>query len=224
MNRAMKNLNFRIFIWIIFGISALVWWIISLLKGISLDNLWEFVSLIPDVVFVDGALFLIFTKWGWKLKLFQGWLVPFPNLNGTWCGNIQTTWVNPDTGKVPAPIPVMLTIKQTFINISCVMRTEEMVSYSFAEDFKIDDERQIKQLVYSYLSKPKPTVAHRSSVHEGTMIFDIVGNSVNKLMGQYWTSRKSTGEIVLLFRQKELLDQLPEDFSRHPMEKENKDK
>lgn len=198
-------------------ISSFIWWTIAQIKGINLSDLWILLKQIPNVAFINGLLFAMFTKWGWKFKIFQGWLVPFPNLNGTWQGTIQTTWVDPKTNKTPDPIPVLLTIKQSFLHLSCVMRTAEMASYSFAEDFKIDHEKQIKQVVYSYMSKPTVNLSERSSMHEGTIIFDILGNPVNKLSGQYWTSRKSTGVIELTFREKALLDQLPSDFSEHPM-------
>lgn len=213
----MKNLNYKNFIWIILIISAFVWWIIAQIKGIDLSDLWILLKQIPDVAFINGLLFAVFAKWGWKFKIFQGWLVPFPNLNGTWQGTIQTSWKDPKTNKTPDPIPVLLTIKQSFLHLSCVMRTAEMASYSFAEDFKIDHEKQIKQVVYSYMSKPTVNLSERSSMHEGTIIFDILGNPVNKLSGQYWTSRKTTGVIELVFKEKALLDQLPSDFSKHPM-------
>jgi len=213
----MKNLNYKNFIWIILVVSTFVWWIIARVKGIDLSNLWILLKQIPNVAFINGLLFAMFAKWGWKFKIFQGWLVPFPNLNGTWQGTIQTTWVDPKTNKTPDSIPVLLTIKQSFLHLSCVMRTAEMASYSFAEDFKIDHEKQIKQVVYSYMSKPTVNLSERSSMHEGTIIFDILGNPVNKLSGQYWTARKTTGVIELVFREKTLLDQLPSDFSEHPM-------
>lgn len=213
----MKNLNYKNFIWIMLGISAFVWWTIAKIKGIDLSDLWILLKQIPNVAFVNGILFAAFAKWGWKFKAFQGWLVPFPNLNGTWQGTIQTSWVDPKTNKSPDPIPVMLTIKQSFLHLSCVMRTAEMVSHSFAEDFKIDREKQIKQVVYSYMSKPTVNLSERSVIHEGTIIFDILGSPVNKLSGQYWTARKTTGVIELAFREKILRDQLPPDFDKHPM-------
>ncbi len=213
----MKNLNYKNFLFILLLISAFVWWSIAEIKGINLSDLWILLKQIPDVAFINGIFFAIFVKWGWKFKIFQGWLVPFPNLNGTWQGTIQSTWVDPKTNKSPAPIPVFLTIKQSFLNFSCVMRTAEMVSYSFAEDFRIDGEKQIKQMVYSYMSKPTVSLSERSAIHEGSIIFDILGKPVNKLSGQFWTSRKTTGVVELTFREKALLDQLPSDSPGHPM-------
>ena len=99
------------------------------------------------------------------------------------------------------------------------MRTAEMTSYSIAEDFKLDEDRQIKQLAYVYTSKPLLAVADRSTPHDGAIILDIIGKPINRLKGQYWTARKSTGEIILTFRDKRLLDEMPDNLGDHPLSK-----
>lgn len=217
----MKNLNFKVFLYIVLGISAVAWVVIAALTGKNMSQLNDFFGILPTVASVDLVLYLGFRQWGWKWKIFYDWLVPFPNLSGTWQGHIQTTWKNPETGEVPGPIPVILTIKQSFDKISCVMRTVEMASYSFSEDFRIEKDNQIKQLAYIYTSKPKYALDHRSLPHDGTIVFDIIGNPPSKLTGQYWTSRKSTGEITLTYRDKKILDEIPEDLANHPMGVEN---
>jgi hypothetical protein len=97
------------------------------------------------------------------------------------------------------------------------MRTAEMTSYSYSEAFKLESDAQIKQLSYSYTSKPLTTVSHRSPVHDGSIVFDIIGDPVKKLKGQYWTARKTTGEIEMTFRGKKLLEEYPEGLGDHPM-------
>lgn len=213
----MKNLNIKPFIYLFVVASALSWIGIALLTGVDMSKLWDFVRLLPNVATIDLLLFAVFTRWGWRWKVFHGWLVPFPDLNGTWQGTIQTTWVNPQTGEQPGQIPTILTIKQSFGKISCVMRTGEMTSYSYAEGFKLEKEQQIRQLAYSYTSKPVPSATDRSRPHEGTMIFDVIGAPASKLKGCYWTDRKTTGEVVLTFRDKKLMDDVPKDVDLHPV-------
>ncbi|MCI0365724.1 MAG: hypothetical protein L0219_17835 [Phycisphaerales bacterium] len=96
------------------------------------------------VYLAEGAMaYLAFTNWIWKWDKLQGWLVPFPNLNGTWEGRIHSNWKDAQ-GKKPGPIPVILTIKQSFNRLSCVMRTVEMESHSYIEGFCIDEENQVR--------------------------------------------------------------------------------
>jgi hypothetical protein len=213
----MKNLNLKPSVYIFLFISGIIWVCFALYSNIDLSKIWDFFLILPKVAAIDLILIAIFTKWGWKFKIFQGWLVPFPDLNGSWEGHIQTTWVNPETGKTPGPIPAILTIKQSFGSVSCVLRTVEMTSYSYAEEFMLEKDNQIRQLSYSYTSKPNLTVADRSTAHDGTIAFEIIGIPVSKLKGHYWTARKSTGEITLKFLCKKHLDELPEDLRQHPM-------
>jgi uncharacterized protein YdeI (BOF family) len=213
----MKNLNLKCFVYFFLVVSGILWVLIAIWVQVDLSKIFDFFSILPKVATIDLILAALFAKWGWKSKIFQGWLVPFPNLNGTWQGNIQTTWVNPVTGQRPGPIPTILTVKQSFGRISCVMRTAEMTSYSYAAEFELQQENQIRQLIYTYTSKTNPTVTDRSAIHDGTIVFEIVGNPVSRLKGNYWTARRTTGEVTLTFRCKDRLDELPQDIGPHPV-------
>ncbi len=212
----MNNFNLKPFLFILLGYSGIVWFLFATADGLDMSNLIDFMRPIPKVVTADLFLYTFFSKWGWRWRLLQGWLVPFPNLNGTWEGVIQTNWKDKNEN-IPGPIPSVLTIKQTFGHVSCVMRTSEMESYSYAEGFRIDNERQIRQLCYSYTSKPNSSLRDRSTPHDGSILFNIIGKPVKKLEGEYWTQRQTTGTVALTYKTKKLLDELPSGLPDHPM-------
>ena len=207
----MRNLNLKPFLFILVGFSGLVWFAIATVSGLNMEKLYDFMQPIPKVVTADLLLAGFFMKWGWRWKWLQGWLVPFPDLNGTWQGHIQTNWKDAE-GKTPGPIPAILTIKQSFGCMSCVMRTGEMQSHSYLEGFWIDKDAQVRRLCYSYTSRPKTALRDRSTPHDGTMLFNIIGKPVLKLEGEYWTQRQTIGTVTLTFRTKNLLDELPSDW------------
>jgi hypothetical protein len=209
----LKNNNIKFYVWVLLIISFVLWIIIASIKEIEWSNILEHIKIIPWIVTLDTILIVLFIKWIWRLKYLQGRLVLIPDLNGAWEGTIQSNWINPETHEAPKPIPVILNVKQTLTHISCVMRTAEMTSYSIAQAFNIDKDNQIRQLAYVYTSKPSLSVANRSNQHDGAIIFDIIGNPARKLKGQYWTARKSTGDIILTFREKKLLDEMPDDLT-----------
>lgn len=211
-----KNLKLKPLLFMLLGFSGAVWFLVGKLSGVDMESLLDFMRPIPQVVTADLLLCGFFAKWGWRWRCLQGWLVPFPDLNGTWQGDIQTNWKDAD-GNTPGAIPAMLTIKQTFANLSCVMRTAEMESHSYVEGLCIDTENQIRQLCYSYTSKPKGSLRERSTPHDGTVLFNIVGSPVSRLEGEYWTQRQTTGTVIVTFRTKAMLDELPSDFPTHPM-------
>ena len=214
----MKHLNSKAYIWILIGLSVLFYLGYIFLFPITEKTLLNFIKPITTVVTLDTIFAFIFSKWIWKINLLHDWLVPFPDLNGTWKGVIKSTWKDPETGNSPPPIPVILTIKQSFSHISCVMRTQEMTSYSFSSDFVIDKDNQVLRLVYSYDSIPKQIIKNRSPQHLGTILFDILLNEKNKeLTGNYWTARQTTGSIELEYWKKEQLSKYPIELGEHPV-------
>lgn len=213
----MKNIKIKNFLYLLVSISAIAWFVLSWYSGIDLSNIVDFLKIIPKVVTIDAIIVGIFTKFLWKFRIFRGWLVPFPNLNGTWTGEIHSDWINPKNKKNISPIPVMLTIDQTFFHINFLMTTEEMKSHSYVEGFKIDKENQIKQVAYLYTSKPRIVLDSRSLPSDGAIIFEIIEKPKMKLKGQYWTDRKTKGEILLSFYNKKMLEEMPKSLGKHPV-------
>jgi len=213
----MKNLNVKYLLYLLLGISGAAWFAAAAYSRVDLTNFIDFIKLLLTVVTVDLFFIGIFVKWAWKWRIFRDWLVPFPDLQGTWQGVVMSSWVDSKTNNRVAAISCILSIKQSFTKISCVMRTMEMASYSFAEDFRIEADNQIRQFCYSYTSRPLPSVTDRSPIHKGTIIFSIIGKPAKKLSGYYWTARKTTGEIELTYRCRDILDEIPDDLMKHPM-------
>ena len=208
----MRNLNVKYFVYILVVLSVLIWVLILSVTDTEFRLTWMSLKFLPTVVSIDAIIWLFFAKWGWKNRIFHNWLVPFPCLEGTWEGTIQSTWINPETGTTPNSIPIILVIRQSFMSISCVMHSQEMISRSYSADFLIDLENNLKKITYTYTSTPRTIVRNRSIVHDGTALLDIITNPLHSLRGEYWTNRKSTGEIDLKFRSKELLQSFPEDL------------
>ena len=221
----MKNIRIKTALWILLVLSFLFFYAIYHIQGSQGLNLNTIFQILPKVVSIDLVIYGIFVGFLWKFPIFKDWLVPFPNLNGTWKGEIRTTWTDPKTGERPGPIPAILTIKQSFLHISCVMRTVEMTSRSLTSGFVLDKENQLERLVYMSDSNPVETVRERSPQHCGTMDFEIIreGKAI-KLKGGYWTGRKTTGTIEMHFWQKKSINSFPKEMDPHPVSevRENK--
>ncbi len=215
----MKHIKLSIYIWTMTIIALLVYIIyFSIFPLNDKSNFATYLKPISSVVTLNVFVFFLFSNFLWKWEKFYNWLVPIPNLNGTWKGEIKSNWIDPKTNKRPNSIPVILTIKQSFSKISCVMRTKEMESRSFIADFVIDKDNQILKLVYSYDSVVKEIVKKRSPRHNGTISFDIINNG-KELIGVYWTERETTGAINLKFWKKDFIDKFPNSFGEHPVGK-----
>ncbi len=211
----MRNLNIKTFIYVLLIVSVLVGGIVLYITETKIAGIWDALKQVPQVVSIDVVLWFLFIKWAWKWKIFQNWLVPFPCLEGTWEGNIKSTYKDPKTGEVMGPIRTLLVIKQSFISVSCTMYTLEMKSQSYAAQFLIHPESNSKKITYTYTSTPKVGVRDRSNIHDGTVLLDIIEKPDRMLSGEYWTARKTTGEINLKFKCKELLQSFPDTYNEH---------
>lgn len=200
----MKNIRKEILVWIQLFSFIVIWVAVLFFSGNSLKIGWEAIKKLPDVVTIYVLLVLIFTNWAWRLPIFKGWLVPFPDLQGTWKGTLQSTWIDPATSQKIQPKDVMLVIKQTFSNISCVMYTDESNSFSNTAQINQDDDSGIFRLSYNYINRSKANVRDRSAIHDGAAILKVITEPEKSLEGEYWTSRKTTGDISVKFISKKL--------------------
>lgn len=166
------------------------------LWGQGTPPLYKSVSL---VAFIVGTLFtgLANFTWRWlwrRVPSLNRWL--FPDLNGTWTGTLQSTWIDPATGKSPGPIPTIVTIRQTLFNISVKMKTGESSSYSTRVIAEAEPQADCYRLWYSYDNRPIASVQHRSNRHEGVAWLEVsLADDPDKLSGQYFTARKTSGDI-----------------------------
>lgn len=191
----MKNVNVKVFIWVILLTAFPIWFLFASFMKIKFGFTWEAFKMIPNVVTFEILLWLVFAKWAWKLKIFQGWLVKFPILEGKWLGEIKTTWSPPNGDVITTPIQAELVIKQSFIRMSCIMKTNEMSSQSFSTEFLEDPDSDVIKLVYSYINIPKAGVRDKSNIHYGTVLLEVITAPQKMLQGIYWTDRKTTGDI-----------------------------
>jgi hypothetical protein len=205
----MKNIKEEALLWVRVVSLITIWAIILYLTGTGLSINREAIKKLPDVVTVYVILSLVFTQWLWRLRVFRGWLVPFPDLQGTWEGQLTSTWKNPDTGQPLPPMRMILVIRQTFSSVSCTLFTKESESHSTAAQFSRDDESGALRLSYNYTNRPKATIRDRSEIHDGAARLNVVTVPKRSLEGEFWTSRCTTGEMSLTFKSRELLETFP---------------
>jgi len=200
----MKNIRKEVSIWLQICIIIGIWILVLYFSLPNLEINFEAIKKLPDVISIYVILVIIFDLWAWKLPIFQKWLVPFPNLQGTWEGKINSTWINPKTNKPLKPILALLVIKQSFSSVSCTLHTEESCSYSNTAQISKNDQTGVLELSFNYSNKPKASVRHRSEIHDGAAILKIINGKPLRAEGEYWTSRKTTGDIFLKFKSKKI--------------------
>ena len=122
----------------------------------------------------------------------------FPDLNGTWEGELVTTWKDPDTGATPPSIPATVSIRQTLFSTAVSLHTGESHSHSTRCQLEADRGAQIYRVWYSYDNRPRAEVSHRSARHEGVAWLELdLSEDQDRLVGQYFTDRRTRGDMDL---------------------------
>ncbi|MFA6909051.1 MAG: hypothetical protein WC289_04160 [Patescibacteria group bacterium] len=195
-------------IWFAIAAFVALWLIAIVITGRSLSVPWEAIKLLPDVISIYVLLYLAFNKWMWRWRMFGGWLVTVPDLQGTWKGQLKTTWTESNI-VASLPIEIYVTIRQTLHEIHVSSFTKESVSHSDASALCIDLDKGQRILTYTYGNIPQSGVRDRSEIHFGAARLRIVLSPNKRLEGEYWTDRKSTGHLILEFDNRNLLEQFP---------------
>jgi hypothetical protein len=151
----------------------------------------------PMVLSLLVAAAFIFDKWLLSCHslypFLHPWYVPYPNMNGTFEGTIESTWIDPATGATNPLINTYIVVRQTLSAIHVRLYTEESKSISLASSFvKSDDGRQ--ELMFTYRNEPNQKKRPQSPIHYGGTRLQISPDH-KQLEGTYWTDRKTTGDI-----------------------------
>jgi len=200
----MNYVNWKNAVWVIVVFAVIIWAIIlkfSPAAPIAGGGLWESYGALSSAINVTLVAIVLFATWGWHFKIFRSWLVRVPDIRGTWKGSLQSSWINPETGKELAPIPIQLVIRQTLLWTSCRLYTGESSSWSFTASF-IFDQDGTTQLIFNYLNEPEVRYHHRSNQHYGTCMLRVLLNNSKSLNGTYWTARSTKGDMQLVFDSK----------------------
>lgn len=200
----MKNIKHEVLRLIEVALPIVVWVGVLQATHTPLGLNIEAVKKIPDVVTICVILAWVFKHWMWKWRIFQGWLVPYPNLEGTWRGTVASNWVNPETGQQIAPLTVTMVIKQSFSKVSCTVYTAESKSYSTSATITQYEDSEQLFLDFNYTNRSKAVIRDRSPIHDGASRLKIITKPYLQLEGEYWTSRCTRGDMELKYVSEEL--------------------
>jgi SMODS-associating 2TM, beta-strand rich effector domain len=172
--------------------------------------LLKFISLIATVIAVGVASVASAT---WR-RIWRKFPVVarkiFPDLTGTWEGNLLSTWIDPSTGATHPPIPTTLWIRQSLFSVSIKLRTGESTSYSTRYVLEPLPDAGRFRVWYSYDNQPRAEVAHKSARHEGVAWLEMdIDADPNRLTGQYYSDRRTTGDMTFCRVNNEVTREMP---------------
>jgi hypothetical protein len=197
----MTSMLTRTHITVLLGTAVVVW--ASALLVFHLPVTWEYTKPFAFTVSALSVACIVFEKWLWKWRLFRGWLVNRPDVQGTWRARLISTAAS-DTDK-PAPNDWVMVIRQTFSTLSARLYTRESTSFLLAHNL-VRHSDGIFQIVAVDQNTPDVLLrGDRSEIHNGAMLLEVRGDPPTTLTGHYWTDRRTKAKIELSNRIPDLL-------------------
>ncbi|MFC2954187.1 hypothetical protein ACFOOP_19785 [Marinicaulis aureus] len=189
---------------IIVGVTAATWLVAALLWGLPTTILGAARPFLAAITAASVVLWVYETQiWHWPI--FRRWLTKIPDLRGVWRVEIQSTWIDPDTGNPIGPIEGFAQVDQTATNFCMRTFTEESRSKTVAYAFSFDQE--VFKLAIVYENQPHISLREkRSAYHQGSAAFHVRGYKPVSFSGEYWTERKSIGTFSVSSRKKGEID------------------
>lgn len=139
----------------------------------------------PSVMGFFLLFYNLFDRWVWKWKLLHRLgIVRVPNLNGTWHGEVSSSYDEHKTKK-----EATLDIAQTWLHMEIALRTETSSSQSLMASLTVNDLGGAA-LDYVYLNEPRPAAIESMQMHRGTAVLNFNrSGGKDTLDGQYYTGR-----------------------------------
>ncbi len=177
-------------------ISAIIFAVAYLV--LSPQRLKDYTECVAYTVSVMSILAWIYIHWGWRLSPWER----MPRLANKYSGTIKFLY-NGTHGEKKAEISFC----QTLISTQVKIKTDEIRSISVAGNIVLENDVYV--LYYTYITSPQGMVNAQNPIQRGSCRIELElweGKNIKnwlfrktapKLSGDYWTNRKTTGDIIL---------------------------
>ncbi len=179
--------------------AVVVWAIVLFVSGQSFSS--AVLRPLSTVTSIVVLLSIGFELWLWKLPFLHGWLVKRPVIDGTWRTELRSNWSDAK-GAPMRPIQGFMVIRQTFLNLSLRLLTEESSSHLVGTEIvcTVDGLYCVSGV---YRNEPRYVERGHSQIHYGAIWLQVIESPTQMLEGHYWTDRNTAGELRLTDRQKQ---------------------
>ena len=148
------------------------------------DLVHDTIDVIGEIAGITVVLMSLYNTILWKYMPWE----KVPRIMGDYTGFIEY-----DYDGVIGKKDTTVVIEQTLLTVKVKLVTDEITSYTITGDVIEENSKYV--LYYTYIKNPKSKYSKENPIQYGTCRFVI--NEKDKLIGTYWTSRKTIGDIEL---------------------------
>src|SRR6185437_3858544 len=90
----------------------------------------------------------------WRWRWLDGWFFQRPDLRGTWRVSIKSDWVDPQTGKLIAPITAYIGVTETLSKLQMHLMTPESESWFVVHAIRRSQNESGYEITGIYTNRP----------------------------------------------------------------------
>lgn len=165
-------------LWVAFAVFLLRFFI---LRPISA---YDYFGAVGETIGITVILMGVYNAILWRYNPLE----KMPRLMGKYSGHIEFNF----TGTLESKA-VNVIIKQTALTVSVKITTDEITSNTITSNLVEENGEYV--LYYTYITNPRSRHSEENPIQHGTCRLTEDGDS--KMLGTYWTSRKTIGDIEL---------------------------
>jgi hypothetical protein len=159
----------------------------------------DFYNAFSYVVTSVAFALLLWERYLWHWWPFYPYLHKKPDLRGTWKGQLDSNYQDPETKQQKGAIEVYIVVRQTYSTIDVRLFSAESSSVSLSGSF-YSDNAGLYTLACTYRNTPTMLRRKKSPISHGGLLLSVRGTPVHRLDGEYWTDRNTGGEVVCTAR------------------------
>lgn len=152
----------------------------------ALKCAYTFYGYAGEAIGLAAILLFVFNQWAWRVKPLNVLAGGMPVLAKYYNGTIKYKYNSQEQ-----TTSARLSIKQTFLNISVRLETDESISNSI--NASIENVHNEMQLIYFFINEPRAELQERSAIHYGTATLRVT--NPDTITGNYYTGRLTRGSM-----------------------------
>lgn len=157
---------------------------IELLSFLKCETWYDYLGAAGEAISITAIIMALYDKLLWRINPFDS----TPRLKGNYTGKLLYDYNGQRKRK-----DIRVTIEQTSLKVSVKITTNEITSNTITSDLIEENGEYV--LYYTYLTNPRSQYSTQNPIQHGTC--RLIQTDKDKLEGQYWTSRKTIGDIKL---------------------------
>ena len=153
------------------------------LSFMKCETWYDYLGAIGEAISITTIIMALYDKFLWSINPLDS----TPRLKGSYTGKLIYNY----NGQHKKSIKV--DIKQTSLKVTVKITTNEITSNTITSDLIEENGEHV--LYYTYLTNPSSQYSAQNPIQHGTC--RLIQTDKNTLEGQYWTSRKTIGDVKL---------------------------